>query len=67
MLTEGGRLTALLRHALKQHYGIRSEKLAEFGLQPFRGRKQPEPSTPATPGTPPGPEAASHPDATASR
>jgi hypothetical protein len=69
MLNEGGRLTTLLRQALKQHYGIRSEKLAEFGLQPFRGRKQPEPSTPtpATPGTSPGPEAASHPDPTISR
>ena len=69
MLTEGGRLTTLLHQALKQHYGIRSEKLAEFGLKPFRGRKPLESSTPtpATPSTPPGPEAASHPDATASR
>jgi hypothetical protein len=46
MLTEGVRLANLLRQAVKQHYGIRSEKLAEFGLQPFRGRKQPDPSTP---------------------
>jgi len=35
---EGDRLANLLRTALKQHYGIRSEKLAEFGMQPFRGR-----------------------------
>jgi hypothetical protein len=28
----------VLRLAVKQHYGIRAEKLAEFGLQPFRGR-----------------------------
>src|SRR5688572_8898763 len=33
------RLGTLLRQGVKQHYGIRSEKLAEFGLQPFRGRK----------------------------
>jgi len=39
-----------LRTALKQHYGIRAEKLAEFGMQPFRGRnltakaKQPKPA-----------------------
>jgi hypothetical protein len=40
MLTEGERLATLLRQAVKQHYGIRAEKLTEFGLQPFRGRKQ---------------------------
>jgi len=39
MLTEGERLATLLRQAVKQHYGIRAEKLSEFGLQPFRGRK----------------------------
>ena len=38
--TEGERVASLLRAAVKQHYGIRSEKLAEFGLQPFRGRKK---------------------------
>ena len=27
------------RMAVRDHYGPRSEKLAEFGLQPFRGRK----------------------------
>jgi len=37
-LGEGERLGNLLLLALKQHYGIRSEKLTEFGLQPFRGR-----------------------------
>jgi hypothetical protein len=41
----------MLRQGVKQHYGIRSEKLAEFGLQPFRGRKtktepEPKPETP---------------------
>jgi hypothetical protein len=49
-----------LRKLLTENYGVRSEKLAEFGLQPFRGRKartlkrskkadrveSPEPSTP---------------------
>ena len=52
-LTECERLASVLRAAIKQHYGIRSEKLAEYNLQPFRGRKssekskkkqQPEPS-----------------------
>lgn len=36
---EGNRLAALLRAGVKEHYGIREEKIAEFGLQPFRGRK----------------------------
>jgi hypothetical protein len=54
MVLEGQRLAALLRQALKQHYGPRSEKLAEFGLQPFRGRAKSK-KTPPTPA--PSPEA----------
>lgn len=50
VITEGQRLATILRLAVKEHYGIRSEKLAEFGVQPFRGRKEKE--TPAEPGTP---------------
>jgi hypothetical protein len=48
----GQRLATLLRTAVKEHYGPRSEKLSEFGLQPFRSRKpksQPEPE-PEIPG-----------------
>ena len=60
LATEGDRLASLIRQGLRQHYGIRSEKLAEFGLQPFRGRKtkaKTTPGTPEPPGTPgtPGP------------
>ena len=59
-LTEGMRLANVLRLAVKQHYGIRSEKLAHFGILPFRGRPfrsrtrnpQPTPETPRTPETP---------------
>ena len=60
-LTEGMRLANVLRLAVKHHYGIRSEKLAHFGIQPFRGRirkSKPAPETPQppappeTPGTP---------------
>jgi len=36
---EGNRLAALARLGIKEHYGTREEKIAEFGLQPFRGRK----------------------------
>jgi hypothetical protein len=32
-------LATVLRKGVRQHFGKRSEKLAEFGLQPFRGRK----------------------------
>lgn len=39
LLIECERLASVLRAAIKQHYGIRSEKLAEYSLQPFRGRK----------------------------
>src|SRR6185295_15712011 len=59
-LAECERLANILRLGVKQHYGIRSEKLAEFGLQPFRGSKtpdaeEPQPSapTPPQPQTPP--------------
>jgi len=31
---------------LQEHYGPRSEKLAELGLQPFRGRKARTPKIP---------------------
>ncbi len=39
LASEGSRLATLARVAIKEHYGIREEKIAEFGLQPFRGRK----------------------------
>ncbi|HYU31468.1 MAG TPA: hypothetical protein VEW48_04845 [Thermoanaerobaculia bacterium] len=45
LMTECQRLASVLRAAVKQHYGIRAEKLAEFNLQPFRGRnRNPKPS-----------------------
>jgi len=47
VLAEGTRLATLLRNSVKQHYGPTSEKLAEFGLQPFRGRKVKPASEPA--------------------
>jgi len=58
-LVRDARKTAtMIRAVLKEHYGITEEKLAEFGLQPFRGRKvkkdqteKPEP--PASPTAPP--------------
>jgi hypothetical protein len=38
LLGDSQRLATVIRAAIREHYGIRSEKLAEFGLQPFRGR-----------------------------
>ncbi len=38
-VVEGQRLANVVRSVVKEHYGIREEKLAEFGMQPFRGRK----------------------------
>jgi hypothetical protein len=35
---EGRKLISYTKVVLKQHYGSSSEKLAEFGVQPFRGR-----------------------------
>ena len=56
-LTDGRRLATLLRKGLQQHYGIRSETLTEFGLQPFRGRKV-KGKTPQPPPPPPTPHPA---------
>jgi hypothetical protein len=52
LLTEAERLATILQLAVKQHYGIRSEKLADFGMKPFRGRPrktglEPEPAHPS--------------------
>jgi len=41
------RLASVVFAAVKEHYGSREEKIAEFGLQPFRGRKvKPAPEEP---------------------
>ena len=61
LLTEGQRLANVIRALLKEHYGIRSEKLAEFGLQPFRGRvRTAKPPTPAPAKPPETPTSAPH-------
>ncbi len=58
-IIESERMANVLRKAVQAHYGIRAEKLTEFGLQPFRGRTAkatpaiPEPTTTApTPESP---------------
>ena len=51
LIAEGDRLANVLLASIKEHYGPRSEKVAEFGLKPFRGRKT-KATAPETPGTP---------------
>lgn len=55
MLVEGRKLATFLRSGLKRHYGDRSEKLVEFGLNPVRpkarasGDQKPTVTPPPTP------------------
>jgi hypothetical protein len=63
LLTEGLRSATGLERMLQEFYGLRAEKLAEFGLQPFRGRRRketpddepetPEPEAPGSTASPP--------------
>jgi hypothetical protein len=48
LVSDGRRLAAFLRAGVKQRYGARSEKLAAFNLQPFRGRKAAKPAETVT-------------------
>lgn len=64
LVVEGQRVATGIRRFLKENYGNRSEKLAEFGLQPFRGRtlkakpETPPPTPIPTPSTTPTPTTA---------
>ncbi|HEY0552721.1 MAG TPA: hypothetical protein VGG20_00530 [Thermoanaerobaculia bacterium] len=52
VIAEGDRLASVLLASIKEHFGPRSEKVAEFGAKPFRGRKKKvAPETPGAPGT----------------
>ncbi len=44
LLTEGERLATAAGKILQKDYGLRSEKLAKFHLQPFRARNRPSKS-----------------------
>ncbi|HWM89415.1 MAG TPA: hypothetical protein VN493_01465 [Thermoanaerobaculia bacterium] len=59
VIQDGDALMKFLREGLKAHYGKDSDKLTEFGIQPFRGLtrrsvEKPEPPLPETvaPSTP---------------
>ena len=64
VILNGQRLVKVLRLAVREHYGIRSEKLVAFGIPPFRGRKlkaKPDPEGPGTPTETPTPTASAKP------
>ncbi len=52
VVADGQLLVTVLRKAVRQHFGVRSEKLIAYGIQPFRGRKaktaSEEPKQPAS-------------------
>lgn len=49
VIKEGERIATVLRYSIKAEYGPRAEKLAEFGLRPFRGRPRKEEPSPEVP------------------
>jgi hypothetical protein len=55
-LVDGQRIADVVRTAVRDHFGPDSEKLTEFGVKPFRGRKvkaaAPTPTTPTVPAGP---------------
>jgi hypothetical protein len=63
LIVNGQRLTNVLRLSVREHLGIRSEKLAASGMKPFRGRKpseeskrpKPQPEQPVAPPAQPAP------------
>jgi hypothetical protein len=38
LLAQGRKLATMLRTSVREHYGNRNQKIAEFGLQPLRTR-----------------------------
>jgi len=46
LVDEGRKLLTFLRAAVKQYFGNRSEKLVEFGQQPFRSKPRTKAASP---------------------
>jgi hypothetical protein len=61
VLIEGMSVANLVRTAVRDHFGPREEKIVEFGVQPFRGRKVKPATEKPTPTTPPEPAGAAAP------
>lgn len=49
LIAEGRLVMAFLNAGLRDHYGKDSEKLAEFNIAPFRGRRKPVAPPPPPP------------------
>lgn len=49
LIGEGRLVMAFLNAGLRDHYGKDSEKLTEFNIPPFRGRRKPVAPPPPTP------------------
>jgi hypothetical protein len=49
LIDNGNKLTNVLKAMVKQHYGSGSDKLVEFGIQPFRTRPKPVVVPPTAP------------------
>lgn len=52
ILNQGVKLATFLRNGVREHFGNRSETLAEYRIQPFRGRYQVETPPPVYPESP---------------
>ena len=55
VLEEGDAVMRYLKEGVRAHYGKRSEKLVEFGVQPFRGVKRKSAKDSTVPDVPPAP------------
>ena len=53
VLEEGDATMRYLKEGVRAHYGKRSEKLVEFGVQPFRGVKRKSAKDSTAPDVPP--------------
>ncbi len=47
VVVEGRKAAAFLKAGIRDHYGRSSERVAAYGLQPFRGKKTAKPEEPA--------------------
>jgi hypothetical protein len=51
LLRDGQTLLDYIQTGVRQHYGLNSEKLVEFGLRPLRSKPRPATEEPPPPGT----------------
>lgn len=52
LIDQGRKLATALRVSIREHYGSRSDRLTEFHIQPFRGKKKAVTIPPVTPEAP---------------